>query len=77
MLLPDAEAIAERLGAKLEVVQHRNPINEFRRALDANRDISDQWRKTIWSAFRQAKADAATPAAARVRPKGRAAGTSK
>lgn len=75
MLLPDAEMIAEKLNAKLEVVQHRNPVNEFRRALEANTDLSEQWRETIWSAFRQAKADAVAPE--RARPKGRAVGTSR
>lgn len=57
-LLADVEVWADALGAKLEVVVHRDPVDEFRRALDANRDISDEWREAIWGTFEKAKAHA-------------------
>jgi DNA-binding XRE family transcriptional regulator len=72
LLLPTAETVAQQLGASLEVVVRNDPVNDFRRALDANKDIDPVTRDNIWTLFEQGKLKAM-----RGRPKGRAAGTSK
>lgn len=57
-LLADVEVWASYLGAKLEVVVHRNAAQDLRRALDANEDLSEEWRETVWAVFERAKAHA-------------------
>jgi transcriptional regulator with XRE-family HTH domain len=69
MLLPDAETMAKKLGAAIEVVEHQNPSDDFRRALDANKDLDPLLRDEIWAMFERAKMRAL-----RMRPKKREAG---
>lgn len=67
-LLADVEVWADAVGAKLEVVVHRDPVDEFRRALAANKDLSEEWRETIWGTFEKAKAHAMRGAPQRGKP---------
>jgi transcriptional regulator with XRE-family HTH domain len=72
LLLTDAERIAPKLGASIEVVVHNNPMDEFRRALYANTDLDPEFLDDIWAAFERRK----TQAALRTRPKKGWAGSS-
>jgi hypothetical protein len=77
MSLDHAEVLAPQVGLSLELVNHADPVSEFRRALDANREISRQWRDTIWGAFRQAKSEALAAEAPPRRKRSRAAASSE
>jgi len=54
MTVADAELVAEKLGASLEVVIRRNPADDFRRALEAN-DLPPMLRDAIWTLFERGK----------------------
>jgi transcriptional regulator with XRE-family HTH domain len=55
MTVSDAEVVAEHLGATLEVVVRRDPVDDFRRSLDANRDLPPVLRDAIWTLFERGK----------------------
>ena len=73
MLLADAEKIAKHLDAPIEPVIHGDPVDAFRRALNANKDLDPVIREDIWTLFERGKFKAL-----RARPKKlRAAGSSR
>lgn len=55
MSVRDAEAIAEMLDARLEVVAKGNVANLVRRAIDADDELSAEWRETLWATYEAAK----------------------
>jgi len=72
MTVSDAEEVAERLGATLEVVVRKDPVDDFRRSLDANRDLPPVLRDAIWTLFERGKLEGM-----RSRPKKVGAGSSR
>lgn len=60
--LEDAEEIADLLGARLEIARKGNAANLMRRALDADADLTDEWRQVIWAAYEAAKRGQSRPA---------------
>jgi hypothetical protein len=85
MSVDHAEQLAPTVGRSLELVDHADPVSEFRRALAANRrDIGEIWHDAIWSTFVTAKEQAmkGNPKSRRVkgdpvRPQRRAAASSE
>lgn len=55
----DANALAEVFGAHVEIVSDTRtlPQTAIRLALDADRDLSHEWREAIWAVYKRAKVD--------------------
>jgi transcriptional regulator with XRE-family HTH domain len=64
----DANALAEAFGAHVEIVADTRtlPQTAIRLALDADRDLSREWREAIWAVYKRAKADGHRPPGKRV-----------
>lgn len=69
LTVQDAEAIAEMLGVRLEVVSPGNAANALRRALDSDGELDDRWREIVWSAYQHARSQSARSPARRERPR--------